>query len=50
MAEASSVRELRNPAVRVSMANSRIKNARTSEYSITSIASSIHPRPPAISV
>src|SRR6202045_1645237 len=50
MAEARRVRELRNPAVRVSIANSRIRNASTSEYNITSMASSIQPRPPATSV
>src|ERR1700692_1152909 len=50
MAEATSVRELRKPAVRVSIANSRMRNAITREYNITSMASSIQPRPPAISV
>src|ERR1700688_303692 len=50
MAEATSVRELRKPAVRVSIANSRMRNAITREYNITSMASSIQPRPPATSV
>src|SRR6202521_4885540 len=50
IAEASNVREFRKPAVRVSIANSRIRNASTREYNITSMASSIQPRPPATSV
>src|SRR6202795_4233032 len=50
MAEATSVRELRKPAVRVSIANSRMRNVITREYNITSMASSIQPRPPATSV
>src|SRR5579864_308792 len=48
IAEAPSVRELSRPAVRVLMPNSWMRYARTSEYSMTSMASSIQPRPPAI--
>ena len=36
--------------MRVSISNSRIKKARTSEYNITSMASSIQPRLPAMRV
>src|SRR5215472_7402451 len=48
IADAPSVRELSRPAVRVLMPNSWMRYARTSEYSMTSMASSIQPRPPAI--
>ncbi len=47
IAEATSVSELRKPAVRVSIENSRMRYVSTSEYSITSMASSIQPNPPA---
>jgi hypothetical protein len=50
IAEAISVNEFRKPAVRVSIENSRNRYAMTSEKSITSIASSIQPRPPATNV
>ena len=50
IADAMSVIEFRKPAVRVSIENSRNRYAMTSEKSITSIASSIQPRPPATNV
>ena len=50
IADAMSVRELRNPAVRVSMENSRTRYASTREKSMTSIASRSQPRLPAMSV
>ena len=50
MPDATRVSEFSSPAVRVSIANSRMRNAITREYNITSMASSIQPRPPATSV
>src|SRR6266850_3814411 len=50
IADAMSVSEFRKPALRVSIENSRNRYAMTSEKSITSIASSIQPRPPATKV
>src|SRR5215470_4021945 len=47
IAEATKVNELRRPAVPVLMPNSWIKYARTNEYSMTSMASSIQPKLPA---
>ena len=49
IAEANRVRELRRPAWGLLMPRWTTRSARTIEYSITSMASSIQPRPPAMS-
>ncbi len=49
IAEARSVSEFSRPALPLSIPRSRIRCASTIEYSITSIASSIQPSPPATS-
>jgi hypothetical protein len=48
IAEANRVRELRRPACGLLIPRCATRSARTIEYSITSMASSIHPRPPAM--